>query len=232
MRVKHAMILAAGLGTRMKPLTLETPKPLVKVGSKNLLERSINLLENYGVEQVIINVHHLAEQIEKFILNFKSKIKITISNEKDLLLDTGGGVKEGTKSFGKNPFFILNPDTLWLTDYLVEMQSLEKIYYESEKPCLLLVNKRLSFDNNFKGDFNLKNNIVSKDVKNDLIFTGLQLFDRIYFDLIDKKVFSMNEVWKNLIDNKKLAGFESSKKFYHLNTEEMYKKISSLDITD
>ncbi len=232
MRVKHAMILAAGLGTRMKPLTLETPKPLVKVGSKNLLERSINLLENYGVEQVIINVHHLAEQIEKFILNLKSKIKITISNEKNLLLDTGGGVKEGTKSFGKNPFFILNPDTLWLTDYLVEMQSLEKIYYESEKPCLLLVNKRLSFDTNFKGDFNLKNNIVSKDVKNDLIFTGLQLFDRIYFDLIDKKVFSMNEVWKNLIDNKKLAGFESSKKFYHLNTEEMYKKISSLDITD
>ena len=145
MSVKHA-ILAAGLGTRMKPLTLKTPKPLLKVGSKNLLERSINLLENHGVEQITINVHHLADQIEKFILNLKSKVKITISNEKDLLLDTGGGVKKGTKSFGKNPFFILNPDTLWLTDYSVEMQSLEKIYYENKKPCLLLVSKRLSFD--------------------------------------------------------------------------------------
>ena len=163
MSVKHAMILAAGLGTRMRPLTLETPKPLIKVGSKNLLERSLNLLENHGVEQIIINVHHLADQIEKFVLNIKSKVKITISNEKNLLLDTGGGVKEGTKIFDKNPFFVINPDTLWLKNYSGEMQSLEKIYYESKKPCLLLVNKKLSFDTTFKGDFNLKNNIVSKD---------------------------------------------------------------------
>ena len=232
MSVKHAMILAAGLGTRMKPLTLETPKPLIKVGSKNLLERSINLLEKHGVEQIIINVHHLADKIEKFILSSKSKVKITISNEKDLLLDTGGGVKEGTKSFGKNPFFVLNPDTLWLNNCLVEMQSLEKIYYENKKPCLLLVNKRLSFDTSFKGDFNLKNNIVSKDVQNNFIFTGLQLLDRNYFDMIGKKVFSMNEVWENLINNNNLLGLESSQKFYHLNTEKMYKKILNLDIID
>ena len=232
MNVKHAMILAAGLGTRMKPLTLETPKPLIKVGSKNLLERSINLLENHGVEQIIINVHYLATQVEKFISNVKSKIKITISDEKDLLLDTGGGVKEGTKMFGKNPFFVLNPDTLWLTGYLDEMKSLEKIYFESKKPCLLLVNKRLSFDTSFKGDFNLKNNLVSKDTNNNFIFTGLQLLDRNYLDPIDKKIFSMNEVWYNLINNNKLFGLESSQKFYHLNTEEMYNKISNLDFID
>ena len=70
MKVKQAMILAAGLGSRMKPLTLKIPKPLIKVGNKNLLERSINLLESYGIEQIIINVHHLADQIEKFILLF------------------------------------------------------------------------------------------------------------------------------------------------------------------
>ena len=101
MKVKHAMILAAGLGTRMKPITLVKPKPLIKVGSKNLLERSINLLESHGVEQIIINVHHLADQIEKFISNFKSKVKITISDERNLLLDTGGGVKKGTIIFKK-----------------------------------------------------------------------------------------------------------------------------------
>ena len=232
MNVKHAMILAAGLGTRMKPLTLEIPKPLIKVGSKNLLERSINLLENHGVEQIIINVHYLADQVEKFISDVKSKVKIIISDEKDFLLDTGGGVKKGTKIFGKNPFFVLNPDTLWLTDYQGEMKSLEKIYFERKKPCLLLVNKRLSFDTSFKGDFNLKNNIVSKDIKNDFIFTGLQLLDRSYLDMIEKKVFSMNEVWNNLIDNNKLFGLESSQKFYHLNTKEMYNKISSLDFID
>ena len=232
MKVKHAMILAAGLGTRMKPLTLDTPKPLIKVGSKNLLERSINLLESYGVEKIIINVHHLADQIEKFILNFKSKVKITISNEKDLLLDTGGGVKEGTKIFGKNPFFVVNPDTLWLSNYLVEMQSLEKIYHENKKPCLLLVNKRLSFDTSFKGDFNLKNNIISRDNEKNFIFTGLQLLDRNYLDPITKKVFSMNEVWDKFISENKLYGCESRQKFYHLNTEDMYNKISNLDITD
>ena len=232
MNVKHAMILAAGLGTRMKPLTLEIPKPLIKVRSKSLLERSINLLENHGVEQITINVHYLAAQVEKFISNFKTKVKMIISDEKDLLLDTGGGVKEGTKIFGKNPFFVLNPDTLWLTDYLGEMRSLEKIYFESKKPCLLLVNKRLSFDTSFKGDFNLKNNIVSKDTKNNFIFTGLQLLDRNYLGPINKKVFSMNEVWNNLINNNKLLGLESSQKFYHINTEEMYNKISNLDFID
>ena len=232
MSIKHAMILAAGLGTRMKPLTLETPKPLIKVGSKNLLERSINLLENYGVEQIIINAHHLADQIEKFILNVTSKVKITISNEKDLLLDTGGGVKKGTKIFEKKPFFVLNPDTLWSTDYLGEMKSLEKIYFEKKKPCLLLVNKRLSFDTSFKGDFNLKNNIVSKDIENNFIFTGLQLIDRNYLDRTEKKVFSMNEVWNKLINESELTGLESSQKFYHINTVEIYKKISNLDIID
>ncbi len=232
MNVKHAMILAAGLGTRMKPLTLKIPKPLIKVRSKSLLERSINLLENYGIEQITINVHYLADQVEKFVSNFKTKVKIIISNEKDLLLDTGGGVKEGTKIFGKNPFFVLNPDTLWSTDYTSEMKSLEKIYFKTKKPCLLLVNKRLSFDTSFKGDFNLRNNIVSKDTENNLIFTGLQLLHRNYLDPIDKKVFSMNEVWNKLINNNKLSGLESSQKFYHLNTEEMYNKISNLDFID
>ena len=232
MKVKQAMILAAGLGSRMKPLTLKIPKPLIKVGNKNLLERSINLLESYGIEQIIINVHHLADQIEKFVLNVKSKVKIIISNEKNLLLDTGGGVKEGTKIFGNNPFFVINPDSLWLTNYSDEMQSLEKIYYEGKKPCLLLVNKRLSFDTSFKGDFNLKNNIVSRDKENNFIFTGLQLLDRNHLDPFTKKVFSINEVWDKLISKNKLYGLESSQKFYHLNTEDIYNKISNLDIID
>ena len=232
MRVKHAMILAAGLGTRMRPRTLKTPKPLIKIGNKNLLERSIKLLEAHGVEQITINVHHLADQIEKFISNLQSKVQITISNEKDLLLDTGGGVKEATKIFNKKPFFILNPDTLWVNNYLREMKSLEKIYFEGKKHCLLLVDKKLSLDTSFKGDFNLDNNVISKDIKNRFIFTGLQLIDRNCLNFIDKKIFSMNEVWNKLINENKLFGFESSQKFYHLNTEEMYKKISNLNITD
>ena len=232
MKIKRAMILAAGLGTRMKPLTLKTPKPLLKIGNKNLLERSINLLENHGVEQIIINVHHLADQIENFISNLKLKVKITISDEKDLLLDTGGGVKKGTKVFEKKPFFVINPDTLWSKKYLEEMKSLEKIYFENKKPCLLLVNKKLSLDTSFKGDFNLNNNVVSKDANNNFIFTGLQLIERNHLVSNDKKIFSMNEVWNKLINENSLYGLESNQKFYHLNSEEMYTKISNLKITD
>ena len=232
MKIKRAMILAAGLGTRMKPLTLKIPKPLLKIGNKNLLERSINLLENHGVEQIIINVHHLADQIENFISNLKLKVKITISDEKDLLLDTGGGVKKGTKVFEKKPFFVINPDTLWSKKYLEEMKSLEKIYFENKKPCLLLVNKKLSLDTSFKGDFNLNNNIVSKDANNNFIFTGLQLIERDHLVSNDKKIFSMNEVWNKLINENSLYGLESNQKFYHLNSEEMYTKISNLKITD
>ena len=105
MKVKHAMILAAGLGTRMKPLTFKTPKPLIKIGNKNLLERSINLLENYGVEQIVINAHHLSDQIEKFISDFKSKVKITISNEKRFTFRYWWRSKKRVKNICKKSFF-------------------------------------------------------------------------------------------------------------------------------
>ena len=228
MKVKHAMILAAGLGTRMRPLSINTPKPLLEIGKKNLLQRAIDLLDSYGINQIIINVHHLADQIENFVSSYNTRAKIIISNEKELLLDTGGGVKNGTKIFEKKPFFVINPDTLWENSYLKEMELLEQIYFENKKSCLLLVDKKLSLDTSFKGDFNLKENLVLKGAANEFIFTGLQLIDREGLNLIDKKIFSMNEVWDKLIKAKKLFGIESKQKFYHINTEEMYKKISSL----
>ena len=104
MKIKHGMILAAGLGKRMQPLTNRKPKPLIEIRGSTLLERAINLLINHGVEEITVNIHHLANQIEKFISDFPSEVKFRISNEKDLLLDTGGGVKKGTKEFKDNPF--------------------------------------------------------------------------------------------------------------------------------
>ena len=79
MKVKHAMILAAGLGTRMRPLSINTPKPLLEIGKKNLLQRAIDLLDSYGINQIIINVHHLADQIENFISSYNTRAKIIIS---------------------------------------------------------------------------------------------------------------------------------------------------------
>ena len=97
---------------------------------------------------------------------------------------------------------------------------------------MLLVNKNLSFDNSFKGDFNLQNGIVSRDNSNELIFTGLQILDHSVFSSVKKKIFSMNNIWNNLISNNFLIGIESKQKFYHLNTKEMHDKILSLNIID
>ena len=232
MSIKHGIILAAGLGKRMQPLTLKKPKPLLEIRGKTLLERAIELLINHGVEELSINIHHLGDQIEKYISKLKFRANIKISNEKQQLLDTGGGVKKGTQRFKDNPFFVINPDTLWTEKYSEEIQILEKTYFKEKTPCLLMVNKKLSIDKSFKGDFNLKNKIISKDEKNQYIYTGLQIISRDNLDFISKEVFSMNEVWNNLIDKKNLYGIESNQKFYHLNSIKMYKKISSISSID
>ena len=232
MKIKHGMILTAGLGKRMQPLTNKKPKPLLEIGGSTLLERAINLLINHGVGEITVNTHHLADQIEKFVSDFTSEVKFKISNEKDLLLDTGGGVKKGTKEFRDNPFFVINPDTLWSNKYSKEVQSLEKEYFTNKRPCLLLVKKELSLDNSFKGDFNLNNNLISKDEHNQFIFTGLQIIKNDHLLSFNKDIFSMNEVWAKLISEKNLGGLESNQKFYHLNTFEMFEKISSLSSID
>ncbi len=231
MKIKHGMILAAGLGKRMNPITLKNPKPLIKIGNKNLLERAMELLIGHGVKEIAINVHHLADQIKDFINQKKYKVKIIISDEQNTLLDTGGGVLQATRSF-KEPFVVINPDTLWNKSYSNELKVLEDLYFKQKKSCLLLVNKNLCFDSSFKGDFNLNTNIVSRDDSNEFIFTGLQILDQSVFNSINDKIFSMNKIWDNLIKNKSLFGTQSKQKFYHLNTKEMYDKISNLKITD
>ena len=232
MNIKHGMILAAGLGKRMQPLTLKTPKPLLEINNLTLLERAINLLINHGVQEISINVHYLPDQIKTFINKKKFQVKITISKEEDLLLDTGGGVLKGTQNFGDNPFFVINPDTVWSKGYLEELKSLEIIYLKNKKPTLLLVNKKLSIDTSFQGDFNLNNGKITKGDENQFIFTGLQITNRSV--LINEKtdVFSMNKIWDKLIKEKNLQGLESNQRFYHLNTFDMYKKILRLNIID
>ncbi len=231
MKIKHGMILAAGLGKRMQPITLKTPKPLIKIGKSNLLDRAVELFINHGVEEIIINVHHLASQMIEFINSRKYKAKIFISDEQEELLDTGGGILNATRSF-KEPFAVINPDTLWSYSYSNELKDLEDLYFKQKKPCLLLVNKNLSFDTSFKGDFNLHGDKISREKENQFIFTGLQILDQRAFNLINDKIFSMNRIWNYLIQNNSLIGAESKQKFYHLNTKEMYEKILSSNIID
>ena len=111
MTIKKAMILAAGFGKRMLPLTTSLPKPLIKIGPKNLLERSLELLIKMGIDEIVINTHHLTKKIVNFLTSKNYKISISVIEE-EVLLDTGGGVLNATRQFKNEPFFVLNPDTI------------------------------------------------------------------------------------------------------------------------
>ena len=113
MKIKKAIILGAGFGKRMYPLTKKIPKPLVKVRGVTLLENSIKFLESLGIKHIVINTHHLHKDIIKFVKKKKFKLKVRIVIEKGKILDTGGGILNASKKFKKQVFFVLNPDTIW-----------------------------------------------------------------------------------------------------------------------
>ena len=232
MKINKAMILAAGLGKRMLPLTKKTPKPLITIGSKNLLERSIELLIKIGINELVINTHYLSQEIDNFLNTKNYEIPINVTQEQELL-DTGGGILNSTKRFENNPFYVLNPDTVWNKNYFEELKILENSYLENNKPILLLVDKKISHDKSFKGDFSFKKDkYITREATNQYIFTGAQIINRSIFEGIKKKVFSMNLVWDKMMKEKKLLGQESNQTFFHVNNIKVYKELNKLKFID
>ena len=223
------MILAAGFGKRIHPLTLELPKPLLKIGEETLLSNTIKFLVLFGIEQIVINIHYLGEQIVDYINKNKFNLSINLITEKDKILDTGGGVLNAIHYFNNEPFLIINPDTIWNPNYLKELKSLEKLLINNKKnKCsLLIVNKKKSYDQSFKGDFNLKNNLLNRNKKDDLnyIYTGMQIIKPEAFSGFNMKIFSMNRIWDKLIEGDELYGIESNVNFLHVSTLDVYKKL-------
>ena len=232
MTIKKAMILGAGFGKRMLPLTTKIPKPLIKIGPKNLLERTIELLIKIGIDEIIINTHHLSKDIDNFLEHKNYQISISAIKE-EVLLDTGGGILNATENFKDDPFFVLNPDTIWNKNYYEELKILENSYLKNDKPILLLVNKMNSHDKSFKGDFNfMDNNAITREANNHYIFTGAQIISRSIFETINEKIFSMNLIWDNMIREKKLLGQESSQTFFHVNNFKVYEQLNKLKFID
>jgi len=227
--IKKAMILAAGFGKRIHPLTLKHPKPLLKIGNKTLLSNTINFLKLFGIKQAVINVHYLGEQIIDYINRNQFNLTINIVKEKDKILNTGGGVLNAIQYFSHEPFLIINPDTIWNSHYLKELKLMEKSFFENKKgKCsLLVVNKKKSFDQSFKGDFNLKNNLINRKDKEDLdsIYTGLQIIKPEVFNGLSEEVFSINRIWDKLIQRNELYGTESNIDFFHVSTLDIYKRL-------
>ena len=229
MKINTALILCAGLGKRLNPLTLTTPKPLLKLDNITILERCLNMIIKLGVKKIFLNTFHLGNQIFEFIENKKFPIDIQTIEDGKEILDTGGGIFNMIKNSQENDFIIFNPDTLWNEDYIDAINKMKNFYFSKELDnVLLLANKKLSFDKNLKGDFNLTNNILKKENNNDFIYIGCQILSRSLFKKYKVQSFSISEIWNELLKKDKLNGFESSSKFYHLTNLETFKKLKDL----
>ena len=226
MKINTALIMCAGYGKRLNPLTLVEPKPLLKVNKITLLENCINLIKSLGIKKIILNTFYLKKKIEDFVQIKKFDLDITIINDGKKILNTGGGILNMMNSSNDSDFLILNPDTVWNQGYLEKIKSMEDFYFTNQiKNILLLVNKKLSFDKKLKGDFNLLKNKIKKDIQNDLIYTGCQIMNKSLFDSHSVSNFSISEVWKQLVTKNELYGYESIESFYHLSNLEIYKEL-------
>ena len=226
MKIKTALILCAGYGKRLNPITLTTPKPLLKINQITLLENCINLIHSLGINKILINTFYLSEKIEQFLKDKKFNLEIKIVNDGSNILDTGGGILNMINSSNETDFITFNPDTIWNENYKKYIKDMEKFYFLNKvQNILLLVNENLSFDKNLKGDFNLKKNIIKKDELNRLIYTGCQILNKSLFDSYEVGNFSISNIWNKLIDKDELYGFESLEDFRHLTDINIYKQL-------
>ena len=229
MKINTALILCAGFGKRLNPITLKKPKPLIEINNVTMLEKSINLIKELGINKIILNTFYLKDHISNFIKSKNFDINIHIVDDGKSILDTGGGILNMINQSTDDDFIVFNPDTIWSNDYKNEILKMEEIYFLKKiENILLLVNKNLSFDKNFSGDFNLTNNIITKNDKADFIYIGCQIINKKILNNQNVNKFSILNIWNKLIDKKKLFGYESKKKFYHLTDLNTFNKLKDL----
>ena len=229
MRINTALILCAGFGKRLNPITLNTPKPLLEIKDISMLERCINLIEKLGIQKIVINTFYLKDQFSEFLDNKNLSLDIKIIEDGEHILDTGGGVQNMIKDSNENDFLIFNPDTVWSNNYKYEILKMEELYFSKKlENILLLANKKLSFDKKLKGDFNLKNNLINKEAEKEFIYIGCQIISKKLFIRGKIENYSILEIWNNLLDQKKLCGYESQNEFYHLTDLDIFKKLKDL----
>ncbi len=226
MKIETALILCAGFGNRLNPVTLKTPKPLLKLKDVTILETCINLIIKLGIKRILLNTFHLENQITEFIQNKKFPIEIQVVQDGNKILNTGGGILNMIRNFQDENFIIFNPDTLWDQNYAKEIKQMQNLYFSKKlNNILLCINKNLSFDKSLKGDFELIDDLLKKSENNNFIFVGCQILNRDLFKKYKICNFSISEIWTELLRKNKLNGFESFNKFYHLTNLETFNKL-------
>ena len=226
MKINTALILCAGYGKRLNPLTLSEPKPLLKINETSVLENCINFIESLGIKKVILNTFYLKDKIKDFIEKKNFSLDIEIIEDGQNILNTGGGILNMINSSIESNFLIFNPDTIWTKNYTKYIQDMEKFYFSNQiKNILLLVNKNLSFDKKLKGDFNLVENKIKKDNQNNFIYTGCQIINKDLFKSHIINNFSISEIWNVLLHKNELYGYECAENFCHITSLAVYNEI-------
>ena len=228
MKIHTALILCAGFGKRLNPITIKTPKPLLKIKDLTLLEHCINLIVKLDIKKILINSFYLKEQINEFVENHNYDIEIKVIEDGENILDTGGGILNLIDKSDEENFLIFNPDTIWNNNYNTEINQMIVLYFNQKlKNILLLVKKDLSFDKNLLGEFGLERNLINK-IDKKYIYTGCQILNKAIFK--NKKItnFSITKIWADLIKEKHMNGFESKLIFYHVTNLDIFKKLKDL----
>ena len=225
---RAAMVMAAGLGTRMRPLTNDKPKPLVRVAGKALIDHALDRLVVAGVTLAVVNVHYMAEMVKAHLAR-RSDIEIRFSEENDALLGTGGGVVKALPHFGKDPFFIINTDTVWVEGIGHALDRMIARWDPDKMDALLLLASMvtaLGFEG--AGDFNMDADghitRVEERRLTPFAYPGVQIAHPRLFDAAPKGGFSTNLVWNIAIEKRRLFGIRLDGVWIHVGTPEAVKE--------
>ena len=222
--ITTAMVLAAGLGKRMRPLTNTIPKPLVAVGGRALIDHALDRLVRAGVETAVVNVHYLADQIQAHVRRRCSPV-IIISDERGELLETGGGVKRALPLLGRNPFFVLNSDSLWIEGGKSNLALMQEAWDPDRMDILLLVAacaESLGYEG--RGDFVMSGsgrlNRRGEREEAPLVYAGVAILKPHLFDDTPEGAFSLNRVFDRAILMDRLYGLSLDGQWLHVGTPE------------
>ena len=221
--VRVAMVLSAGLGTRMAPLNGgAVPKPLVRLGGRALIDHVLDRHVEAGIERAVVNVHHKADLIEAHLKGRRAP-RIEISDERDKLLDTGGGVKRALPRLGSGPFLIHNSDSVWIEGVGSNLVRLFEAWDDARMDCLMLLALApQSLGYHGRGDFAFEaDGRIRRRVEQEIVpfaFTGVSLAHRRLFDGSPEGAFSLNLVWDRAMRAGRAFGLRMEGTWMHVGT--------------
>jgi N-acetyl-alpha-D-muramate 1-phosphate uridylyltransferase len=215
-----AMVLAAGFGTRMKPLTNTTPKPLIKVAGKAIIDYGFDRLREAGIKKAVVNAHYLPEQIFAWCKRQTSP-ETRVSDETDTILDTGGGIARALPLLGNDPFFVLNSDSFWIDHGTPALQRLREAWTDEMDCLLLLCDPKHTTGYDGTGDFKIAGDgRLTYDTANTLAYIGGYLVHPRLFEKAPQGKFSMMVLWKKSIAQGTLFGLAHKGHWLHVGTPE------------